>query len=215
MLSATWQPCCLDINVLTASHIQVMIHCLSSTHRGQGTHIYVVKQVNVGNVSFLSPLNDIQIIWNDLYYCHYSLPNFFKHRLMFWIQITEHAWMHCKAKDLKRAAVTYRISQVNIYRTSIYLYLTGEVNPNAPEVGQWGPAERVPWSYWPGQLQNTEINTTVRAFQTKHLFWSRMSHCAGPAINAFRITTRARLPSMSWRQMASIMIHKIIIVKQL
>ena len=43
MMSATWQPCCLDINELTGSHVQLIIHCLSSTHRGQGTHMYVVK----------------------------------------------------------------------------------------------------------------------------------------------------------------------------
>ena len=48
-----------------------------------------------------------------------------------------------------------------------------------------GLAERVPWSYWLEQLQNTKINTTVRAFQTKHVFWSRIPHCAGPAISAF------------------------------
>ena len=90
--------CCLDINELTASHVQVMIHCLSSTHRDQGTHIYVVKLNHFFcNISLLSVLHVIQIIWNDLYYCHYSLPNFHKHRLVFWIQITEHAWMHCKA----------------------------------------------------------------------------------------------------------------------
>ena len=46
-----------------------------------------------------------------------------------------------------------------------------------------GPAQRVPWSYWLEQLQNTEINTTVRAFQTR--FWSCMPHCAGPVISAF------------------------------
>ena len=42
------------------------------------------------------------------------------------------------------------------------------------------------WGYWLEQLQNTKINTTVRAFQTKYVFWSRMPHCAGPAISAFR-----------------------------
>ena len=49
-----------------------------------------------------------------------------------------------------------------------------------------GPAEWVPLSYWLKQLQNTKINTTVRAFQTKHVFWSRMPHCVGPLISAFR-----------------------------
>ena len=55
-------------------------------------------------------------------------------------------------------------------------------HPNRP----MGPAKRVPWGHWLEQLQNTKINTTVRAFQTKHVFWSRMPHCAGLAISAFR-----------------------------
>ena len=49
-----------------------------------------------------------------------------------------------------------------------------------------GPTERVPSSYWLEQLKNTIINTAVRAFQTKNVFWSRMPHCAGPAISACR-----------------------------
>ena len=65
------------------------------------------------------------------------------------------------------------------------IWSPGWGNPNAPEAG---PTVRVPWSYWLEQLQNTKINTTVRALQTKHVhvFWSRMPHCAGPAISAFR-----------------------------
>ena len=43
-----------------------------------------------------------------------------------------------------------------------------------------------PWSYWLEQLQDTKINITVRAFQTKHILWSRMPHCAGSALSAFR-----------------------------
>ena len=37
-----------------------------------------------------------------------------------------------------------------------------------------GPAERVPWGHWLEQLQNTKINITVRAFQTRHVLWPRM-----------------------------------------
>ena len=44
-----------------------------------------------------------------------------------------------------------------------------------------GPAERVPWGHWLEQLQNTKINTTVRAFQTKHV-----SDPACPIVRALR-----------------------------
>ena len=43
------------------------------------------------------------------------------------------------------------------------------------------PAERVPWGHWLEHLQNTKINTTVRAFQTKHI-----SDPACPIVRALR-----------------------------
>ena len=39
--------------------------------------------------------------------------------------------------------------------------------PACTESRPMGPAERVPCGHWLEQLQNTKINTTVRAFQTK------------------------------------------------
>ena len=53
--------------------------------------------------------------------------------------------------------------------------------PPPPPPPGMGPAERVPWGHWLEQLQKPKINTTVRAFQTKHV-----SDPACPIVRALR-----------------------------
>ena len=215
---------------MTASHVQVMIHCLSSTHLGQGTHIYVVKLnqlcqhiIVIGLTCYLhyddvimdaiaSQITSLTIVYSSVYsgadqskhpssaslafvwgihrgpvnsphkwpvkrkcfhlmtsswnylerfvLLPHSLPIFPKHRLVFWIQITEHAWMHRKSlrferigryisdqssKDVSKCAVDHlnESRRLHIFvdendgHTSV-IWSPGWGNPHAPKAGQWG-----------------------------------------------------------------------------
>ena len=67
-------------------------------------------------------------------------------------------------------------------RPASFGFLVGVTRTHSKPVN-W--AERVPWGNWLEHLQNTKINTTVRAFQTKHvsdpacpIVWAlRSAHC--------------------------------------
>ena len=119
---------------------------------------------------------------------------------MFWIQITKHAWMHCKSlkiekirryicdqssKDVSKCAVDH-------LNESRKLHIFVDENDGQTSVTSWlgqpvrtqsrprGAAERVPWGHWLEQLQNTKINTTVREHFKQNTFMIPHAPLCGP-----------------------------------